>query len=353
MTNYPPFPTDGTVAVQDLLVVDYKLLKEGDQEQANILWEAATKWGFCLKNQEAESFVEPMFKMGQETLSLPFEEKMKYWQGNKGASFGYRAAGATYVDVDGSTDASEFINISKDDAMAYPRVVHKVYPETVNAYMKDTVRPFIETCINESRVIMKVFNEKLGLPEGTLLDLHDHTKPCISETRCIKVPAAPKDTKIALGQHTDFGSLSFLANRLGGLQVLISDNEGEQWKYVKPIEGHFICNIGDTLSILSGGILKSCTHRVLPPPGPQAGHERWSLVYFLRPTNDVYLEALVSRSSLIAEAVRNAPDKANAFPEMTAAQWFVKKQSQHRTDKDKGVESLLASGPKNFEGSTY
>ena len=41
-----------------------------------------------LKNHEAEDFVGPMFEMGRETLALPFEEKMKYWQGNKGDSFG-------------------------------------------------------------------------------------------------------------------------------------------------------------------------------------------------------------------------------------------------------------------------
>ena len=33
-------------------------------------------------------FVEPMFEMGREALALPLEEKMKYWQGNQGDSFG-------------------------------------------------------------------------------------------------------------------------------------------------------------------------------------------------------------------------------------------------------------------------
>lgn len=138
--------------------------------------------------------------------------------------------------------------------MAYPRVVHKAYPATVNTYMVNVIRPFIHTCLEESRVLMDVFNHKLGLPKDTLINLHDHTKYCISETRCIKVPAAPKGTKMALGQHTDYGrlvefgnkiiylsfwppslSLSFLANRLGGLQVLIPDNDGSKWKYVKVI----------------------------------------------------------------------------------------------------------------------
>lgn len=43
---------------------------------------------FSLKNHGADQIFEPMFEMGRETMSLPFEEKMKYWQGNQGASFG-------------------------------------------------------------------------------------------------------------------------------------------------------------------------------------------------------------------------------------------------------------------------
>lgn len=117
----------------------------------------------------------------------------------------YKVAGATYTDLDGSTDVAEFINVSKDDAMAYPNVAHKVYPSTINIHMKDVIRPFIESCLEETRVLLEIFNQKLGLPEGTLAELHRPTKECISESRCIKVPAAPKNTKIALGQHTDFG----------------------------------------------------------------------------------------------------------------------------------------------------
>lgn len=33
--------------------------------------------------------------------------------------------------------------------------------------------------------------------------------------------------------------------------------------YEQPIPGHAICNIGDALSIFSGGLLKSNLHRVV------------------------------------------------------------------------------------------
>lgn len=62
--------------------------------------------------------------------------------------------------------------------------------------MKDAVKPFIQTCADASRVLIDVFNQKLGLPEGTLAVLHRTEMECISESRCIKVPPPPKDTKI-------------------------------------------------------------------------------------------------------------------------------------------------------------
>ncbi|KZT31627.1 Clavaminate synthase-like protein [Sistotremastrum suecicum HHB10207 ss-3] len=75
------------------------------------------------------------------------------------------------------------------------------------------------------------------------------------------------DDKPSLGAHTDFGSLSFLRGRHGGLQVLVQGND--VWQYVKPVPGLAVCNIGDALKMISGGILRSNIHRVVAPPGEQ------------------------------------------------------------------------------------
>jgi hypothetical protein len=40
----PPFPND--IPTVGLLVIDYELIKNGDQNEINRLWEAATKLGF-------------------------------------------------------------------------------------------------------------------------------------------------------------------------------------------------------------------------------------------------------------------------------------------------------------------
>ena len=44
ITTYPPFPTD--VPTHPLLIVDYQLLLQNDQDEVNKLWKAATELGF-------------------------------------------------------------------------------------------------------------------------------------------------------------------------------------------------------------------------------------------------------------------------------------------------------------------
>lgn len=115
-----------------------------------------------------------------------------------------------------------------------------------------------------------------------------------------------------MGEHTDFGSVTILFNRLGGLQVKLPEGVApvpplsplpsdhpeaaltrDRWTYVRPLPGHCVVNLGDALVKFSGGRLRSNVHRVVPPPGEQAVCERYSLVYFCRPGNGVVLRSLM------------------------------------------------------------
>ncbi|KAJ3728667.1 Clavaminate synthase-like protein [Lentinula raphanica] len=339
---YPEFPAN--VPSHPLLVVDYDLIKKGDKEEIDVLWKAATTLGFWyMKNHGAEEDVNGMFDMGAETMELPLEEKMKYEQGNEGSSFGYKYAGANAVNADGEPDKNEFINIAKDDALAWPKQARRSYPSTVNNRMENTIIPFVKKSVEINNTILGVFNAKLGLPEGTLQKLHSLEEYSGSEARTIKAPKNLPAGRQALGAHTDFGSLSFLHNRLGGLQVLPPGVD--EWQYVKPMPGHAICNVGDALALLSGGILHSNIHRVFPPPGAQAGFDRWSQVFFTRPGNSVVLRPLSDQSAVIAEAVGKLTEEQRAAmnPGATALEWFNRRLKNQRLKNRKGPETWLAS----------
>ncbi|KAI0313561.1 Clavaminate synthase-like protein [Amylostereum chailletii] len=347
--SIPAFPED--VPTVPLLVIDYERIKANDEAEIDRLWKASTELGFWyLKNHGADEEVASMFELGAETMQLPLAEKIKFEQGNDGNSFGYKAAGANATDETGALDRVEFINVSKDDALSYPTPVHRTYPSTVTSKMETVVTPFVRKAIDVNGTIINVFNKRLGLPEGTLANLHQIDKPSGSEARCIKTPKDRRTSpdKAMLGAHTDFGSLSFLHhNRLGGLQVMLPGTE--DWKYVKPIPGHAICNIGDTLTVFSGGILRSNLHRIVyvvflsryrhpgahltflsrPPPKAQSAFERWSVVFFTRPDFTKNLAPLTKESAIIAEAVSRAPE-GKFDTGAIAGQWYTRRMKYQR-----------------------
>lgn len=177
--------------------------------------------------------------MGAETMSLPLEEKMAFEQGDCGISFGYKATGACAVDEFGNLDAAEFINVSQDDALAWPGFVHMTYPRTVNARMDNTIVPFVKKSRMVNTTLLRILERKLGLPDGELLNKHSEEHHSGSETRCIKAPPRPPGNESAamLGAHTDFGSLvsvtklstNMRANEIDSLSFTIDLEVCKSW----------------------------------------------------------------------------------------------------------------------------
>lgn len=82
-----------------------------------------------------------------------------------------------------------------------------------------------------------------------------------------------------------------------------------------------------------------------PPPGAQAEYERWSLIFFTRPTSSKVLRALVESSPVIAEAVKKQPDR-NFETGATAAEWLARRVRNQRVNNRKvRVPSVCYGGP--------
>jgi len=119
-----------------------------------------------------------------------------------------------------------------------------------------------------------------------------------------------------MGKHTDFGSLTILFNRLGGLQIL-PPSSPQEWTFVKPLNGHCIINLGDALVKFTGGILRSNIHRVVAPPGEQGTETRYSVVYFARPGDQVVLRRL--KGGVIPELREGEQEKEEG---MSSKEWI-------------------------------
>ena len=175
-------------------------------------------------------------------------------------------------------------------------------------------------------LILQVLNDKLSLPKDTLANLHRRREISGDQVRFIKAPPQPMDDRrTALGQHTDFGSVTVLFNRLGGLQVL-PPGENAEWIYVRPLPGHAVVNLGDAMVKFTNGLFRSNIHRVVAPPGIQGDSTRYSLVYFARPEDNVMLRRL-NGSNLIP-----AIEKGQIEEEINSKDWIIRRALGRRVD---------------------
>ena len=84
------------------------------------------------------------------------------------------------------------------------------------------------------------------------------------------------DTPWGVGEHTDYGLLTLLAqDECGGLQV----KTPRGWIDAPPLQGTLVCNIGDMLDRLTGGWFRSTPHRVRN----SSGRDRLSFPLFFDP----------------------------------------------------------------------
>ncbi|KAL4779212.1 hypothetical protein BJX76DRAFT_365460 [Aspergillus varians] len=219
-----------------------------------------------------------LFEIGASLFELPLEEKQKY----------------DFSSQRSSQDAA-FYNVSRDHimGMAQPLLAPNILKK--NHYVPNS---FLKCSYSIVTLILDLLNAKLGLPESTLANIHRLQAVSGDQVRFVKAPPQPADDRrTALGEYTDFGKVSVLFNRLGGLQVLPPGLDAE-WQYVRPLPGHAIVNLGDAMVKLTNGLFRSNIHRVVSPPGEQADSTRYSLTYFSRPEDDVPLRRLGGSSRI-------------------------------------------------------
>lgn len=348
----PPFPSH--IPTAPLLRLSLQKLLDHDADEEKGLFRACCEVGFFYldlrgaqpprrdsihqdQNEDDEingdgllRNADELFKLGEQVFRLPTEEKQTYDFKDQGSYFGYKGLGAGIVDAQGTRDRNEFYNVSKDDVLG--QVERLPAPEVLQ---KESNRELLRSFVRRSHAIinllLSIINTHLGLPANRLPSLHRLRGISGDQVRWVHSPPQPMDDrKLALGEHTDFGSMTVLFNRLGGLQIL-PPGEGE-WCYVKPLKGHCVVNLGDAMVKFTAGILRSNIHRVVNPPGEQGDRTRMSLVYFARPEDEVLLKVLEG-SDLIDEKRRQHAEFAEEEL-VTAKEWVLRRAMGRRSDGD-------------------
>jgi len=141
----------------------------------------------------------------------------------------------------------------------------------------------------------------LGLPEGYFAERY--TGDPLVLFRIFNYPAQAEANGWGVGEHTDYGLLTILKqDDAGGLQVKVRG----QWIEAPPIPDSFVCNIGDMLDRLTGGLYRSTPHRVRN----SSGRDRLSFPFFFDPNFHAQIAPL-DLSDTVADDHAERWDKAS------------------------------------------
>lgn len=115
---------------------------------------------------------------------------------------------------------------------------------------------------------------------------------------------APGKSEWGVGEHTDYGVLTILRqDDTGGLEVKTSSG----WIDAPPIPGSFVCNIGDMLDRMTGGLYRSTPHRVRN----RGRDARLSFPFFFDPNFDATVRPIDLQNAPVPEDKDSRWDRAS------------------------------------------
>jgi isopenicillin N synthase-like dioxygenase len=209
----------------------------------------------------------------------------------------------------GVPDLKEGLYFGEDLDVSDPRVSAGWPLHGANLFPKDVpelataVRAFMAEAERAAHAIIAGIALSLGLEPGYFRD-HYTGRPTLLFRIFHYPPAVPNDARWGVGEHTDYGLLTLLAqDDVGGLQV----KTAQGWIEAPPLSDTLVCNIGDMLDRLTGGYYRSTPHRVLNT----SGKERYSFPFFFDPAFDAAIEPLPARAGLSADDSTSRWDKTN------------------------------------------
>lgn len=177
-----------------------------------------------------------------------------------------------------------------------------LFPEDVPE-LKPAVLRFMHEATRAAHAIMEGVALSLGL-DAQYFRTHYTARPTLL-FRVFEYPASPaSDDSWGVGEHSDYGLLTLLAqDEHGGLQVKTPGG----WIEAPPIEGALVCNIGDMLDRLTGGLYRSTPHRVRNV----SGKSRLSFPFFFDPAFDAEIVPLPAHAAHARDDSGERWDAAN------------------------------------------
>ena len=231
-------------------------------------------------------------------FARPLEDKMQIRMALGGRAWrGYFPIGDELTS--GKPDLKEGIYFGEELPHDHPLVKNatplhgrNLFPDEPSGF-RETVLAYMDAMTGLGHALMRGVALSLGLDASYFAD-HAMRNP-LTLFRIFNYPADPQanpdQPRWGVGEHTDYGVLTILKqDNAGGLQV----RSRSGWVEAPPIPNAFVCNIGDMLDRMTGGLYRSTPHRVLN----RAQRDRLSFPFFFDPDFTSEIQPIVAGAGI-------------------------------------------------------
>ena len=243
-----------------------------------------------------QELIDRLHALSQVFFNWPEERKMQWRMALGGRAWrGYFKVGGELTS--GLPDWKEGLYLGTELPAEHPLVVagtpvhgRNLFPE-LEGY-REAILQYMDAVTQVGHRVMEGIALSLGLPANYFSERY--TADPLVLFRIFNYPSmdvpAGTDAPWGVGEHTDYGLLTILyQDWIGGLAV----HTPQGWVDAPPLPGTFVCNIGDMLDRMTGGLYKSTPHRV---KRNTSGTDRLSFPLFFDPN----FEARVQRIDGVA-----------------------------------------------------
>ena len=276
--------------------------EDGVAHAVHLLRQAALSSGFFyIQNHGiATDLIQRQFDLAEKIFALPIEVKQKYDQSLNPSHLGFEQMAAQKSDAKARADIKEGFYCGKTYATDHPYVMAQYQGYGINQWpslevpeMEQQCQDYIHALEGLAKRIMQLLALSLDLNEDYFDRCCEDPMVTLKMLRYPPHPADADEYSFGVGAHTDWGSITILAqDDCGGLEVCLPEGT---WVKAPPIANSFVVNLGDLIPRWTNGLYHSNPHRVRNLFSQ--GRSRYSIPFFYGPN---YLTAISALPGTVA-----------------------------------------------------
>jgi isopenicillin N synthase-like dioxygenase len=277
---------------------------------------ALQRYGFvAISGHEVGSaLTAPLYAAMRRLFALPLEAKRRYVLAGAGGARGYTPFGIETAKHEQHPDLKEFWHVGRElpeGAAAPPELLPNLWPSEVPEFRPAALALWraLEALGRELLEACALF---LGLPPGWFEDKVDHGNSILRPLYYPPLAPEARVRGVRSAAHEDINLITLLVGAdQPGLEIMRRDGG---WLAVDAAPDQIVVNVGDMLQRLTNHVLRSTTHRVVNPAGPDATRPRYSIPFFLHPNPEFAITTLPGCIT---------PERPDRYPEpITAAAYL-------------------------------